>query len=311
MKSVMTVPCSAAPGFNVAESSVTWLHLGKPVPTYIPGGCESTGYERMSLTRYSQRELLGLIGGVTLFVILVAYGFATVTGHSFIQLVLAGGALGTIGILLLTFINTSTESANATDSTAVTDSTTSTATDDASATSGLSPTERRVQNALITNAYRDFSEGPFLQLLPRDQAPYRDAIMESVDAADEETVQRVWRFSKDDGFFKRRPGSKSLTLAPKAVWRAEALGEEALVDDAVQNEILDVLLAAYRENPSYARIKRDPLIDAVGFPADDVDHNVWWLAEKGHLEVTQYVGPDDDAGYDTAEITDLGRQIAQ
>lgn len=265
----------------------------------------------MSVTRYAQHQLIGLIAGITLLVILVAYGFAIVTDQSFIQLVLAGGALGTIGILLLSFLNISTELASGDDSTPNTDSATSKDTNEPSATPGLSLTERRVQNALITNAYRDFAEGPFLQLLPRDQAPYRDSIMDTIDAADEEAVQRVWRFSKDDGFFQRRPSSKSLTLAPKAVWRAESLGEEVLMDDTVQDEILDVLLAAYRENPSYARVDRDVLIDAVGSSADDVDHNVWWLEEKGYVEVTQYVGPADDAGYDTAEITDLGRQIHQ
>lgn len=73
---------------------------------------------------------------------------------------------------------------------------------------------------------------------------------------------------------------------------------------------MDVLLQAYREEPSYPRIDRDDLLAAVGFSEDEVDHNLWLLAEKGFVETQAYLN-ERDAGYDEVEITQLGRDVTQ
>lgn len=178
------------------------------------------------------------------------------------------------------------------------------------ATAGLSPDEKRVQNALIKKAYQDFSDDPFTFMITRGAPHLVQEIVEAVDRVDQETVEKVWRFSKDDGFFKRQPGGNSLRFTPKAVWRAKELGEEVRLDETVQDEILDVLLQAYRENPRGPKIDRDELIEAVGRDTDDIDHNLWLLEEKGYVETEAFLNARD-GGYDNVKITKLGREVTQ
>lgn len=175
------------------------------------------------------------------------------------------------------------------------------------ATSGLSPTERRVQNELIRTTYRTFTDRPFSFTVHRQAQHLIEDVADAVDSVDEDTVERVWQFTIDDGFFERPPGGNSLQMTPIGVQRAGELGEEVLLDDDVQDEIVDILFAAYREDPSRHRVGRDELLEAVGFDEDVVDHNVWLLEEKGFVETTTSMG----AGYHAVEITRLGREVHQ
>lgn len=94
------------------------------------------------------------------------------------------------------------------------------------------------------------------------------------------------------------------------MWRADELGEEILLNEAVQDDIMDVLLQAYREQPSYPRINREDLLAAVGVSEDEIDHNLWLLAKKGFVETEAYLN-EREAGYDEVEITPLGRDVTQ
>lgn len=178
------------------------------------------------------------------------------------------------------------------------------------ATSGLSLTERQVQNTLIKEAYMQFAEGPFRFQVMRSGHPLVEEVTDLFDDVEDEAIEKVWRFTRDDGFFTRQPGGNAWRLTPKAVWRAYELGEEILLNDDVQDEIMDVLLQAYREEPSYPRIDRDDLLAAVGFSEDEVDHNLWLLAEKGFMETQTYLN-ERDAGYDEVGITQVGRDVTQ
>lgn len=177
-------------------------------------------------------------------------------------------------------------------------------------TDGLSATERRVQNELIREAYRRFAKRPFtFWPSPRGEM-LRSHLQDEFDDVDDAVIDKVWRFSKDDGFFKRRPGKQSLTITPKALWRAEELGEDLLLDDSVQGDLLDILLQSYRSDPTYPRVNREELIEAVGRSSDVVDHNLWLLREKGYVETQAYIN-SSDGGYSEVEITQLGRQVSQ
>jgi hypothetical protein len=177
-------------------------------------------------------------------------------------------------------------------------------------TAGLSATERRVQNELLREAYHRFTARPFTFWPTSRGEMLRSYLQDTFEDVDEEVVDKVWRFSKDDGFFKRRPGKQSLTITPKALWRAEELGEDLLLDDTVQEEILDVLLQSYQADPTYPRIDRDELIEALGRAPDVVDQNLWLLREKGYVDTQAYMNASD-TGYSEVKITQLGRQVSQ
>lgn len=248
--------------------------------------------------------------------LLLAYAGAVSTQFSFVQFAIVIGMLGSLGILTIQYYSQHSSRANEPSLQPVdTDVSDGDATDKTrkgtrvGATSGLTPEERRVQNQLIKTAFSSFRENPFTHIVSVQAPTLIQKVSEEMSDLDEETVEKVWRFTKDDGFFERKPGKKSYSMTPKAVDRAVELGEETLLDESVQDEILDVLLQSYRENPTYPRINRDELIEAVGYPEDEIDHNLWLLREKGYVETKTYLGVE--AGYREVEITQLGRKVTQ
>jgi len=273
----------------------------------------------MVIGQFVTNRLLVKLCGVWLVALLVAYLVATSTEFTLFQIAGVIGMLGSVGIFTLQYHRLSADAdqredlesigAAESDSSRSTADRTESSTQRVSATDGLSPEERRVQNALIREAYQQFREEPFTFWPTSRGGRVVSPVKENFEDIDNDVVDRVWQFSKDDGFFKRRPGKKSWQLTPKALWRADVLGEEILLDDSVQEEILDVLLQAYRENPTHSRIDRDELLSAVGVDAGIVDQNLWLSREKGYVETHAYIG--SGAGYSEVEITKLGREVTQ
>lgn len=276
----------------------------------------------MSVGQFVTERLIGKLLVAWVATLAFAVIGATHTSFSIVEIAGVIGMLGTLGILAIQAHEASTnrdtvgnderpsEKVLTTESSKNYNTNGSFSGRQVGATGGLSATERRVQNELIRRAYGQFSERPFT-FWPSSQGEFlRSHLQAEFEDVDQEVIDRVWRFSKDDGFFKRRPGKRSLTITPTTLWRAEELGEDLLLDDAVQDEILDVLLQSYRSDPSYPRVNRDDLIEAVGHSHDIVDHNLWLLREKGYAETQAYIN-SSSAGYSEVEITQLGRQVAE
>lgn len=273
----------------------------------------------MSVAQYVTERLIGKFL-LAWLVALVLAGIGTIyTSFSIVEITGVIGMLGTLGILAIQVHETASsedeavereEQVSAGGSSDDEDVDGSSTKQQVGATEGLSATERRVQNELIREAYDRFAEQPFtFWPTPRGEM-LRSHLQDEFENIDEEVIDKVWRFSKDDGFFNRRPGKRSLTITPKTLWRAEGLGEDLLLDDTVQDEILDVLLQSYRSDPTYPRVDRDELIEALGRSPDIVDHNLWMLREKGYLDTQAYIN-SSNAGYSEVEITQLGRQVSQ
>lgn len=270
----------------------------------------------MPKNQYLTRGLL-----IGLAFIWIGSGFVAILGTTYVglsplQITGIVGVVGTLGILTVQLIrlvqpeaqqqtvsNDTTNSANKSTEPTVEGQSRETA------TSGLSPSERRLQNKLIKTAYRDFADNPFHFITHRRTPNFVNELAEDIDSVDAETAQKVWRITVDDGFFQRSPGAKSLKFTPKAVRRAEALGENILIDDTIQDEVLEVLLEAYLEDPDHPRISRDELIEAVGFGEDEIDHNVWFLEAKRFVETQTFLGVKE--GYKFVEITSTGRKVAE
>lgn len=267
----------------------------------------------MNLMQEFRERLLAKLVVAWILSLILAYIVASQTTYSIVQAAGVLVMLTSSGSLILQHHQTSQQShqlpREEVEEPSEPDESESSTSSRVTATSGLSPTERQVQNELIRTAYRTFTDNPFSFSVHR-QAPHLvEDVAESVDGVDEETVQRVWQFSIDDGFFERPPGGNSLQMTPKGVRRAGELGEEILLDEAIRDEIMDVLLAAYRENPSHPLVGRGELIEAVGVDEEEVDHNVWLLEEKGFVETQTSIGVS--AGYREVEITRLGREVTQ
>lgn len=169
---------------------------------------------------------------------------------------------------------------------------------------GLTAEERAVQNEMIRRDYRDFYENPVATFVHRQ--PTVNGVSGDWEE-DGDTIRKVWRISTDDGFYDKR--KSSWELSPKAVQRAEELGEDILLDEEIQDEILEILLENYRDNPMRPAVSRDTLIKALDCSEDELDHNIWLLKKKRYVETETYLG--DSRGYREVKITDLGRRILE
>lgn len=266
----------------------------------------------MGITKTMRGNLLAKLALIWGFSLIVAYIVSTQSAFTLVQIATVLAMLGTLGIFFLQFHETtepltppSVESVDTDEETDAEESSSSRG----EPTVDLSPSELRAQNELIKTTFQAWKDNPVGFSISR-QAPHLiQDVAESLEDVDEDIVKRSWRLTIDDDFFKRLPGGNMLRLTPQAVWRAEALGEDHYLDEAIRDEILDVLFQAYRENPSHSPVGRDELLDALARSEDEVDQNVWWLQEKRYVETNNAIGIN--AGYFSVEITDLGRKITQ
>lgn len=169
---------------------------------------------------------------------------------------------------------------------------------------GLDDQELSLQNQMIRRDYQEFYDNPVAHVVHRQ--PHVNNPIKDWDA-DSETVRKVWKITTDDGFYRKR--DKSWKLTPKGVDRAEELGEEILLSEDIQEEILHFLIQKYNERPMRAVVQRDTLLDELDCSEKEVDHNVWLLGEKGFVDTEGYLG--DSRGYSQVEITQLGRRVTE
>lgn len=170
-------------------------------------------------------------------------------------------------------------------------------------TAGLRPEQKQVQNELIRVAYEEFEDNPFSFMVTYQAQGLVDEVSERLDV-EQNDVSKVWKFCKDDEFFRKRGNAWRIT--PKAVFRAGELGENVDLENAVQEEILDTLLQEYRNDPHRSRVSQNTLLDAISQSRKVVLQNLWYLCEKRYVERAAYLGGNADY-----EITDLGRRVLE
>ncbi len=156
---------------------------------------------------------------------------------------------------------------------------------------------------MILESYEYFAERPFSFVTGRVIV---SEINDKLDNINRGIIQKVWKISKDDGFFKKRGNGWRFT--PKAYWRAEELGEETYIDEDIQNEILEVLLQNYRDDPVHPWVSRENLIGSLKYSEKEIDHNLWLLSEKKYVETQSYID-SKSSGYSKVKITSLGRDV--
>ena len=170
-------------------------------------------------------------------------------------------------------------------------------------TVGLQPEQKKIQNELIEIAFKEFTDKPFAFTLTYQAPRLISEVIERTNA-DEDAVQTVWKFCRDDEFFRKRGNSWRIT--PKAVFRAEELGLDVALNDALQEEILDTFLQAYQSDPHHPMVGEEDITKSMGQPRNEILQNLWFLSEKGYIEREAYIG--GDAVY---QITDHGRRYLE
>jgi Mn-dependent DtxR family transcriptional regulator len=232
---------------------------------------------------------------------------AQYTRFSFLQIMILADIVGGIIISIYQINDGDTQSQSTDDAEVPAEAGTSGSAEDTTKTppsDGLTAEQRQIQNEIIRRAYDRFDDNPYGAIFHRSS--FIDEISNELDVS-EESVQKVWKITRDDGFFKKR--GSSIHITQLGLDRAEALGEDLLIDDAIQDDILDILDEEYREDPHRPKITRDQLIEAMDCSSDAVDHNVWLLDEKGYIEKQTYMG--DSRGYQSVQITNLGRRVLE
>jgi hypothetical protein len=168
---------------------------------------------------------------------------------------------------------------------------------------GLRPEQKQIQNELLQVAYQEFEQDPFSFMLTY-QAPHLVEEVADRTNSEQDDVSHVWQFCKDDGFFRKRGNAWRMT--PKAVFRAEELGEDVHLDDNIQEDLLNSLLQEYRNDPHRSRVSQNTLLNSFSHDREVIMQNMWYLCEKNYVERESYVG--GNAEY---EITGLGRRVAE
>lgn len=245
---------------------------------------------------------------ILIFAIVVGYVISSRFGYNLIATI---STVFTAGILLAGIYPAffAEESSSSENTNAVSERNTSSSSSESGSsqqigpTTGLRPEQKQIQNELIRAAYDRFEKNPFSFAVTPQAHRLVDDVSDRLDV-NQSDVSEVWKFCKDDGFFRKLGNAWRIT--PKAVFRAEELGIEIELDDAIQEEILDNLLQEYRNDPHRSLVSQDTLLDVISESRKTVLQNLWYLSEKRYVEREAYLG--GGANY---EITDLGRRVLE
>lgn len=255
-----------------------------------------------------KKKFLLMASVVLIFSIVVGYFISVEFGYNLLTVV---STISTIGILLGTLYsvfmanqkddNPKQNSKQDTNSEKTESSTNDTESQQIGPSSGLRPKQKQAQNKLIQVAYKKFEENPFLFMLTYQGTELIQETAEQLDM-DQDEVSKVWQFSKDDGFFRKRGNAWRMT--PKSLFRVKELGQEIQLEDSIQEEILDSLFQEYRSSPNHAPVSQNTLLNSISQTRETILQNLWYLCEKNYIERNGYMG--NKADY---EITRLGRQV--
>lgn len=238
--------------------------------------------------------------------VLIAYGISELTGYDTLTLILGMGGLASI----ISFIDNSIRDQKPTPNDSSTPENNDSAesadeskqdTNKIGATSGLNVEQKRIQDELIKVAYNEFVEEVPYYMLTYQAPQLVEKVAENTNTSEDE-VSKVWQFTKDDEFFRQKGNSWRIT--PKAIFRAEEIGEQILLDESTQEDILDLLLLEYHESPTYAKVNKNELIEALDVEKDKALQNLWYLEQKRYVEADRYMGGRSDYS-----ISDFGRKI--
>lgn len=123
---------------------------------------------------------------------------------------------------------------------------------------------------------------------------------------DNREAQDVWQLFKDR-YVRPRPTKNSDLLSHEGIERIDELRDDVPVDEDLQEGLVDYLHDYYLENPSRAAVERDQILEDFDESETKIDLNLYLLKTAGWIETNTQTGIGD-AGYRSAELTEIGRQ---
>ncbi|ELY82654.1 hypothetical protein [Natrinema gari] len=164
--------------------------------------------------------------------------------------------------------------------------------------------ESEIREAIITTAVTDWLQdsNPFSDIVFKDGL-LRDVTADFGDDVSENDVEYVWKLMTEEGYFRHRGKSRRITT--KEIDEAEELGVETPMDSTVQEEILQELKQAERENVNKPEVTRSDLLEALAYDPETIDYNLFYCKSKGWADVQSFI---ERAPWRWAEITKFGRK---
>lgn len=122
---------------------------------------------------------------------------------------------------------------------------------------------------------------------------------------DSQEAQDVWQLFKDRYVYPR-PTKNSDLLSHEGIERVDEIRDDVPVDEDLQEELVDYLYDYYLERPSRAAVERDKILEDFDGSEIKIDLNLYILKTAGWVETNTQMGIGD-AGYRSAELTEIGR----
>lgn len=135
-----------------------------------------------------------------------------------------------------------------------------------------------------------------------------EGFFEGLSSFDKEDV--VYNVERMDGEFVEKEGALGKRVAwihitPRGIEELHEQGHETILGTDTRYAILEVLYEADRQNPGFAYLGRDDVLDAVDASDDEIDQNVWYLKEKRIVETS---GGGGGLFYHRVKITKRGSE---
>ncbi|MEE6210877.1 hypothetical protein U3A55_12030 [Salarchaeum sp. III] len=169
----------------------------------------------------------------------------------------------------------------------------------------MTPTDRQQQlDKVLEHLYDEFIDPqPHTFYISAGHAVQQ---IEDILNVDSREAQDVWQLFKDR-YVSERPTKNSDLLSHEGIERVDEIRDDVPVDEDFQEELIDYLHDYYLESPSRPAVERDQILADFDASETKIDLNLYILKTAGWVETNSQVGIGD-AGYRSAEITEIGRK---
>lgn len=163
--------------------------------------------------------------------------------------------------------------------------------------------EEEIQNAILGTIYdASTEENNSLISTVITRSSLIESVDEQLDEVGENEVEYELTALEEDWLIKR--DKSTLQMGWRGLERYQELGGDTGLDESFQEELLELLLEAKKENPRRAYVEKQSLMEELGTEEEILTENVFVLREVGHVELGQSLGDD----YDSVQITSSGRK---
>jgi len=163
--------------------------------------------------------------------------------------------------------------------------------------------ETEIRETIVRTAVQNWQDGsnPFSDIVFKDGLV--DDVLQRLDSdVDRNDVEYVWKLMVEEGYFRKRGSARRITA--KEIDEAAELGVDTKLDSQLQDDILEILKEAERNDVNNPEVEREELLGQLDADPEAVDYNVFYCNSKGWIDVKTFI---EESPWRWAEITRLGR----